>query len=188
MARSSDSDNAFRRFCLAVYPAPGAEEACLVLQDGYGFDVTMALLCAWVGRFGVRLPTETLRRADRAIGPFRETAVMPLRDLRRRLKDDVGGIGPADSAPVRDLVKQAELAAEYVVIDRLCLMMDRLPGTDARDADRAGLIRGNLLRYGAMLGHEAASLPRETLECLVSAATETPIPPPEGAYDPEDPP
>lgn len=171
---------------MAVYPAPGAEAACLILQDGHGFDVTMALLCAWAGRFGVRLSKETLRRADRAVAPFRETAIEPLRALRRRLKKDAGGIGSAESEPVRALVKQAEMAAEVAVIDRLWLMMDRLPNADIHDvdgrgADRSGLVRENLLRYAALLGHAPGNLPRDALETLIRAAVKTPLPPVPGS-------
>ncbi|WP_420418684.1 TIGR02444 family protein [Pacificispira sp.] len=160
---------AFRQFSLTAYSAPQVEGVCLALQESHGLDVNLLLLCCWVGRHGVRLPTDTLRRADQAVAPWRETAIGPLRALRRRLKASVGGIGAETAADLRRKIKEAELDAEFIEQDHLMTLMDHLPGTDGRAADRAGLVRGNLIRYASMAGIAAGDMPRDAFEILVAA-------------------
>lgn len=162
--------SAFRQFSLNVYKTPQVEQVCLDLQDTHGLDVNLLLLCCWVGRHGVRLPTDTLRRAEQAVAPWRETAIEPLRDLRRRLKASVGGIGAETAAALREKIKSAELDAEFLEQDHLVTLMDHLPGTDGRRADRAGLVRGNLIRYAGLKGIAAQDVPRQAFETLVTAA------------------
>ena len=171
MAMSQDSlpeNDTFRQFCLTLYEAEGVEEACLDLQDRFDLDVTLILMCCWVGQHGVRLSPDALAQAEQSVKPWRETAIDPIRALRRRLKEAVGPIDPERAKSVRDLIKQAELAAEFVQMDHLLLLLEHLPGRDARMADRAGIIRGNLLRYTAVKGIETDRLPRAALEALVA--------------------
>jgi uncharacterized protein (TIGR02444 family) len=171
MPMSQDSlpeNDTFRQFCLTLYEAEGVEEACLDLQDRFDLDVTLILMCCWVGQHGVRLSPESLAQAEQSVKPWRETAIDPIRALRRRLKEAVGPIDPERAASVRDLIKQAELAAEFVQMDHLLLLLEHLPGRDARMAERAGIVRGNLLRYTAIKGVETDRLPRTALEALVA--------------------
>lgn len=162
--------SAFRRFAVGLYKVPQVEQACLELQDTHGLDVNLLLLCCWVGRHGVRLPKDTLRKADQAVAPWRETAIEPMRALRRRLKASVGGIGAETAAALRDKIKDAELDAEFIEQDHLVTLMDHLPGTDGRRADRAGLVRGNLIRYAGLRKVAPENVPRESFEILVAAA------------------
>ena len=46
-------DNAFWKFSLAVYAAPGVPEECLAVQERYGVDVNVLLFCAWLA-FGAQ--------------------------------------------------------------------------------------------------------------------------------------
>jgi uncharacterized protein (TIGR02444 family) len=165
--------NPFRRYALALYGAPGVEPVCLAFQDDLALDVNMVLLCCWVGRFGVRLPEDTLRRADQVVRPWRETVIEPLRGLRRRMKTDIGGIGPDRADPARQTVKRAELQAEFTLQDHLLTVLDHLPGGDGRAADRAGIIRGNLIRYAGLSGVAPAQLREAGAETLIAAAVET---------------
>jgi uncharacterized protein (TIGR02444 family) len=159
-----------RAHALAVYNAPGVSEACLTLQERFGVDVTIVLWCCWLGRHGVRIGDDAIRRAETAVAPWRETAVAPLRALRRRLKQDIGGIRPVASGSFRETIKAAEIEAEIVQLDHLERLAEHLSGTDGRDADRAGVARGNLTRYLAVSGVAAADVPRETVERIVEAA------------------
>ena len=166
MESQTDTHNPFKQFCLAVYP--DAEPAILRLQDCYGFDANLVLLCAWAGRFGVYLPDDSLRQMVNAVRPVQKNLIDPLRRLRRNLKANMAGLTSETIAPVRALVKQAELVAEFMVIDSLYQKLHQLPGVDARQAERAGLIRGNLLRYASLLGYAPDTLPRRDLESLIT--------------------
>jgi uncharacterized protein (TIGR02444 family) len=158
----------FRQFCLTLYQSDGVEPACLALQDEFGLDVPLILLCCWVGQHGVRLSSESLSQAEQSVKPWRDTAINPIRELRRRLKDAVGPIDAVRAESVRALIKQAELEAEFVELDHLVLLLEHLPGRDARMAERAGTVRGNLLRYTAVKGIESDALPRPALETLIA--------------------
>lgn len=190
MADSNFSDpspehNPFRRYALALYGTPEIETVCLAFQDELELDVNMLLLCCWVGRFGVRLPADTLRRADQAVRPWRETVIEPLRTLRRRMKTDIGGIGPQKADDTRTAVKTAELEAEFALQDHLLTVLDHLPGGDGRTADRAGIIRGNLIRYAGLSGIPASRLRDIGAETLIAAAITTHSGPPTSG-DPEE--
>lgn len=163
-----------RAHALALYGSEGTAEACLALQDRFGADVNLVLWCCWLGRHGVKISDDTLAKADTAVSPWRETAVQPLRDLRRRLKVDIGGIGPPASAAFRESVKAAEIEAELLELDHLELLAAHLYGTDARAADRVGVVRGNMLRYLAYLGVSGDNVPREHVERLALAAIDRP--------------
>lgn len=103
-------DNAFWRFSLAAYAAPGVAEECLALQETSGIDVNLLLFCAWVGAGRrVALTQGDVERADAAVRNWRENVVHPLRRVRQTLKSlsgDCDGFCPK--------VKSIELEAEQM--------------------------------------------------------------------------
>lgn len=161
-----------REHALALYGRAEVATACLDLQDRFGADVNIVLWCCWLGCHGARVDTASLVKADRAVAPWRDTAVAPLRSLRRRLKTDVGGITPAKAAAFRETVKAAEIEAELLELDHLRVLAEHLPATDGRAADRVGVTRGNLLRYMGLLGVAPETMPRDALEGLARASVE----------------
>lgn len=112
--RGLDLDNAFWRFSLAVYGAPGVAEECLALQRELNIDVNVLLFCAWLGaerRVALKSP-DIAHIIGQARG-WHETVVRPLRTVRQEIKQRPEA---ADEA-VRDLRKQvaaAELRAERI--------------------------------------------------------------------------
>jgi uncharacterized protein (TIGR02444 family) len=104
-----EPDNAFWRFSLAVYAAPGVQAACLALQDRLGLDVNLALFCAWVGvSRGVALGAEELVEAAALARTWQQAVVAPLRAVRRALKP----MGEPAAAALRGRVAALELEAE----------------------------------------------------------------------------
>ncbi|MEQ8444004.1 MAG: TIGR02444 family protein [Alphaproteobacteria bacterium] len=171
----TDDSNPFRDFALSVYGNPAVEGACLDLQKGFEADVLIVLMCAWLGRYGVRLSEEGLAEVDRVAAPWRDDVIAPIRAIRTRMKLPVGEVQMDQASGVRETLKSAELAAEMLQIDVLYGLMETLTGRDGRDADRAGLIRGNILRYLAMKGVAADKVPRETIESLVNFCSEAKV-------------
>lgn len=162
-----------------LYAAPGVAEAALELQDEHGLDVNLLLVCCYLGLNGVRATRETIATLDQHARAWRQVAVEPLRDLRRRLKQDVGTISAETAAPFRERVKSLELEAERLQQEMLFRTLERLPGRDGRQAERAGLMRVNLTIY---LTH--ADIPREgrtraLLEALVTGAVDSVLGPEE---------
>ncbi|HYC05587.1 MAG TPA: TIGR02444 family protein [Azospirillaceae bacterium] len=99
-------------FSLATYAKPGVPEACLDLQDRHGADVNLLLWAAWLGSLGHVLTESELDAGREAVSAWHGEVVMPLRAVRRRLKE---GPPPAPSPAteaLRNRVKAAELEAE----------------------------------------------------------------------------
>lgn len=98
-------------FSLRQYARAGVADACLRLQDEHGVNVNVLLWCLWLGQRGLTLDAARLRSAQKRIHAWDEHYVVPLRQLRRRMKAE---FGMADSGieQVRSQIKQAELLAE----------------------------------------------------------------------------
>lgn len=109
-----DLENPFWRFSEAVYAAPGVEPACLALQDGAGFDVNLALLCAWVGAMrGGAMAEADIGEAAALAAAWNAGAVAPLRAARRGVKATALAADPAVAA-FRGRVAAVELEAERI--------------------------------------------------------------------------
>jgi uncharacterized protein (TIGR02444 family) len=135
-------DNAFWNFSRAVYAAPGVQEACLALQDGFGLDVNLALLCAWVGaeRAGP-MGAGDLADAAALAGDWQSEVVRPLRRVRQRVKRLALMADPA-VASFRGRVAGIELEAERLQQAMLFRWADpRWPG---RGTPPGGMALANL--------------------------------------------
>jgi uncharacterized protein (TIGR02444 family) len=107
----------FWDFSLAVYGASAVQDECLKLQDEFGLDVNLILLCAFLGAVhGVALTGDDVAAARRAVQQWQEQVVRPLRAARRNLKTvaltDTGDATAA--AQLRAQVKAAELESERI--------------------------------------------------------------------------
>ena len=67
---------------LAAYQRPGLPEICLTLQDEHEQNTSLLLWAAWARPSDPAL----LERAARAVRAWDETALSPLRAVRRALK------------------------------------------------------------------------------------------------------
>lgn len=122
--RGLDLDNAFWRFSLAVYGAPGVAEECLALQRELDIDVNVLLFCAWFGaEHRVALTSRDLARLIGKVRGWHETVVRPLRTIRQEIKQRPEAAHQA----VQELRKQvaaAELHAERIEQALLFRLMD----------------------------------------------------------------
>jgi uncharacterized protein (TIGR02444 family) len=110
---TTDSENPFWDFSLAVYGRPGVAEACLALQDRHGLDVNLLLLCCWAGSQGQRLDRPDMARLMASVGDWQRCVVGPLRSVRRRLKHLPDG-GSGQLGALRQAVRDCELDAERI--------------------------------------------------------------------------
>lgn len=104
----------FWDFSLQQYARPGVAEVCLQLQDQHAVNVNLLLWCVWLERRGLVLNQERLGEAQQRIQAWDEHYVIPLRQLRRRMKTEFG-VEDADIEQLRRQIKQAELLAEKQV-------------------------------------------------------------------------
>ena len=113
----SERQPGFWAFSLLVYGNAGVQAECLDLQDGYGIDVNLLLLCAYVGAVhGAILSESELRQAASVVAEWHRSIVKRLRDARRALKPFAVDPSPIVSvaATLRTSVNASELEAERI--------------------------------------------------------------------------
>ena len=99
-------------WAVRVYASDGVSEACLHLQDAAGQNVPLLLWAAWAARTGRVPDADALEAACDIARAWQETAIAPLRDVRRALKGRNPDLEDADREAVRSQVKAVELEAE----------------------------------------------------------------------------
>lgn len=107
----------FWNFSLAVYGANAVEDECLDLQDLFGLDVNLVLLCTYLGAVhGAALTTGDIALARAEAGPWHEQIVRPLRAARRSLKTIALRTDEETKAAsqLRTQVKAVELESERI--------------------------------------------------------------------------
>jgi len=108
------------QFSLAVYTCEGVAGHCLELQNRLGLDVNVLLMMLWAaGRWGQAPTTQQIEDADSTIVAWRHEVVVPLRQLRTRLKTGPAPAPDAATEALREEVKRLELDAERVQQDVL---------------------------------------------------------------------
>jgi uncharacterized protein (TIGR02444 family) len=138
--------NPFWDFSLAVWGREAVEPACLALQARHGIDVNILLFCGWAGRRGRALDGADLVALIETARPWREAAVLPLRELRKWLK--IQQVAPAATAEgLREGIKANELKSEAIEQDLLAAAI-AVPEGSGEPAVTAG----NMTRYFGVLG------------------------------------
>jgi uncharacterized protein (TIGR02444 family) len=105
------------RFSLAVYRGAGVQEECLDVQERFGIDVNLLMLCGYAGAVKAAVMSASdVADALEASGAWHTNAVRTLRQVRRTLKPWGSGEGPFAHAieALRTKVKGAELEAEQI--------------------------------------------------------------------------
>lgn len=106
-------------WAVRAYAAPGVSEACLALQDRDDQNVCLLLYAAWCGRTGRALDAEAVEAAVDTARAWSETAIAPLRRIRRDLKTRRPDMDDLAREAVRDKVKAVELDAERRLLEAL---------------------------------------------------------------------
>ncbi len=112
-----DGTDSFWDFSVSTYRRPGVADACLSLQDRFGFDVNVLLYCCWFGCTR-GLMTEGMFNAALSFSePWAAEVVRPLRAARTWMK--VAGCQRADISTeacmsLRQKIKAAEFEAEHL--------------------------------------------------------------------------
>jgi len=108
-----------RDWSLTVWAADGVAEACLELQDSAGQNIPLLLWAAWCAAGGRTPDDDALEAAGDTARAWQETAIAPLRAVRRALKSRAPDLDDADREAVRDQVKAVELEAELRLLTAL---------------------------------------------------------------------
>src|SRR5262249_36756946 len=139
----------FWRFSLRLYRAPGVADACIALQEGAGVDVNLLLFLLWQATQRHAFTAGNVAALQRPISGWRETTVIPLRNLRRALKSPPGLVAPGTAEAFRTRIKAVELEAERLQQEAMYELAARLPpGRDATSPAEAA--RLNVAAYASM--------------------------------------
>jgi uncharacterized protein (TIGR02444 family) len=156
--------NPFWDFSLALWGREGVAPACLALQERRGLDVNLLLYCCWAGGRGRALADTDIAALIEAVGPWRARVVLPLREVRHRLKDpQLAPEGPAQE--LRERVKALELEAERIQQDLMLAALDPPEGGRA-----PALAAGNLVVYVTALGFAREAVDQDDLAVLLTGA------------------
>ncbi|MFQ5984391.1 MAG: TIGR02444 family protein [Alphaproteobacteria bacterium] len=170
-ARPGPAPEGFWDFSLATYGREGVERVCLALQDRHGADVNLLLFCCWVGAMGHgALTTAELAGLAERVRAWREGLILPLRRLRRRLKDErwpaPGGMVEA----LRGKVKAVELEAEHVEQAMVEAALERTPDPTRPSRARLADAAASLAAYLRVLDVSAGADEEEWLRALLKGA------------------
>ncbi|MCV6615571.1 MAG: TIGR02444 family protein [Cellvibrionaceae bacterium] len=135
--------NLLWQYSLNCYARPGVADTLLALQDDWQAEVNILLLCLWAGSCGKRLSAVQLCRARAVIAEGQQAYLLPLRALRRRLKQH-------PEARLYEQAKALELGLERWQQDQLFRLQQSWPET--AEPLGAALLRHNLKAYAEALG------------------------------------
>ncbi|WP_207885771.1 TIGR02444 family protein [Pseudomonas sp. 30_B] len=145
-------------YALQLYARPGVEAACLSLQEG-GADVCLLLASTWLGSTGVAFSPARISALESAARNWRDQVIVPLRSLRQQWRE--AAQQDAALAGLRERLKQLELDAEKVLLERLESVAKDWPRGEAED----------LSRWLDAAAGDAGSLRRDARETLRIAAS-----------------
>jgi uncharacterized protein (TIGR02444 family) len=167
-AQNADKGEALWRFALTVYQKPGVSDACLLLQDRYGCNVTLLLFAAWAGaEQGVVLTADEMAAAVGTVGAWHGEVVEPLRAVRRRLKHGPAPAPDKATGKLRARLQAIEIEAERIELETLAgFLPDRRDGS-GRGGSSVVAITANL-SLAAPLARDIES--SESLRTIANAA------------------
>jgi uncharacterized protein (TIGR02444 family) len=139
----------FWKFSLGFYRRPGMAEACIALQEQCGADVNLLLFLLWQATQRRQASVAEVTALEHKIAPWREATVVPLRAIRRALKNKTTLVEKATAEAFRSRVKAVELEAERLQQEAMyALARSSPPAATMASAEAAA--RASLAAYGSI--------------------------------------
>jgi uncharacterized protein (TIGR02444 family) len=164
-SQGASQGSPFWRFSLRLYRAPGVGDACIALQEEAGVDVNLLLFLLWQATQRRALTASDVMSLDQTIGGWRDTAVIPLRNVRRTLKSAPGLVDPNTAEAFRTRIKAVELEAERLQQEAMYALAATMPaGRDATSPVEAA--SSNVAAYETM---RAVAFPKAAVDTVLTA-------------------
>lgn len=157
----------FWRFSLGFYRHPGVADACIALQDGCGVDVNILLFFLWLATARRCVPPAAAKALCAQAGPWRDDVVVPLRTLRRRLKDGSPLVEHGAGELFRTKIKAVELESERLQQEAMFALADGLVTESAPTIEAAA--RANVAAYEHAVARTFTPAPVDVLIAALSA-------------------
>ena len=147
--RETERGSPFWRFSLGFYRWPGVADACIALQDGCGVDVNILLFLLWLATARRCAPPAIAKTLCAKVDPWRDDVVVPLRTLRRRLKNGSSLVERNAAELLRTRIKAVELESERLQQEAMFALADGLITESAPTVEAAA--RANVAAYEHVL-------------------------------------
>lgn len=148
-------NNPFWDYSVSIYGKPDVADACIFLQDRYGFDVNLLLFCVWLGASGRgSLDADEIEGCLRRTGDWRARVIEPLRSIRRACRDEPLGVPEFLLQIFRPLMLDIEKDAEHIEQLVLAELIRNKPAEDVADDVRAFDAQRSLLEYILVAGRD----------------------------------
>ena len=154
----------FWRFSLRFYRQPGVADACIALQDACGVDVNILLLFLWLATAKRSVPVAAAQAVCAKAGAWHDDVVVPLRALRRKLKDGSSLVERSAAELFRTRIKAVELESERLQQEALFGLAAGLGTESAPTVETAA--RANVAAYEHAM---ARSFTPDAVEVLLAA-------------------
>ena len=110
-----DEADEFWCFSFALYERPGVADILIEMQDEDGVDINLTLFLCWCGAAGrTHIERNLLSSVIEGIAHWQKGVTDALRQIRRRMKYGIAGVAITYSDPLRDEIKNLELASERI--------------------------------------------------------------------------
>jgi uncharacterized protein (TIGR02444 family) len=166
-ATNPSQGSPFWRFSLQFYRQPGVADACIALQEESGVDVNLLMFLLWNATRRRKFLPDHVDWIESKICPWRESAVIPLRAVRRALKVPTLLVPGTAAEAFRTRIKAVELEAERLQQEAMYeLARAALWGREAPSLGDAA--RANIAAYEP-IAHKP--FPKDAIETLLAALT-----------------
>jgi|SRR5689334_200125 uncharacterized protein (TIGR02444 family) len=161
---STNADTPFWRFSLNFYRQAGVAETCIALQDECGVDVNLMLFLLWLAANGRQLSVDNIKELDQAVHSWRDLTIIPIREIRRKLKAASTLVEAGKQEAFRTKVKAVELEAER--LQQEALYARSRSGPRGSETPPSAAARASLAAYEHLLG---TRFPKPAVDSLASA-------------------
>jgi uncharacterized protein (TIGR02444 family) len=158
------SETPFWQFSLKLYGKPGVADTFIALQDTCGVDVNLLLFLFWLASGGWQVSADEVRNLDDKVRDWRNLTIIPIRNVRRRLKGAATLVTSGKQEDFRNKVKAVELEAER--LQQEALYDVARTGAAGTEATPPAAARANVAAYERVLGRD---FPKNAVAVLLGA-------------------
>lgn len=156
----TEPHSALWKFMLELYAEPGIPDALLGLQDDYAIDVPFYLAVLHAVKTDHHVTVRAISALYAEIEEWREQVVIPLRDVRRRLKVHAWATRFKNTGALRETIKSAELNAERIEVVVLEQLMPNYFGVNSIDG-KPDILAASLMFLNVCRSLDLANLPAD---------------------------
>ncbi|MGZ3410997.1 MAG: TIGR02444 family protein [Xanthobacteraceae bacterium] len=151
-------------FVLSYYRQQGVSEAAIKLQDAAGIDVNMILFLMWLSGQGKALAESDTRKLSEASHGWQRSVVVPIRNIRRLLKENAPFVEHDTALAYRKKVQALEIEGEQLQLNGMADAARNLSPRALPSAEQAA--RDNLATFAKVTGK---TFPPDAVETFVRA-------------------